>query len=54
LRERGALEYTIIVAANANSAATLQYLSPYTGATLAEYFMVRPFPTLKSAGGAYF
>ena len=39
LRERGALEYTIIVAANADSAATLQYLSPYTGATLAEYFM---------------
>nr|QUO99265.1 CF1 alpha subunit of ATP synthase [Oedogonium dentireticulatum] len=39
LRERGALEYTIIVAANADSAATLQYLSPYTGATLAEFFM---------------
>ncbi len=39
LRERGALEYTIIVAANADSAATLQYLSPYTGAALAEYFM---------------
>nr|UCS09662.1 CF1 alpha subunit of ATP synthase [Oedocladium prescottii] len=39
LRERGALDYTIIVAANADSAATLQYLSPYTGAALAEYFM---------------
>jgi F-type H+-transporting ATPase subunit alpha len=39
LRERGALDYTVIVAANANSAATLQYLSPYTGAAIAEYFM---------------
>jgi F-type H+/Na+-transporting ATPase subunit alpha len=39
LRERGALDYTIIVAANADSAATLQYLSPYTGAALAEFFM---------------
>lgn len=39
LAERGALEYTIIVAATADSPATLQYLSPYTGAALAEYFM---------------
>jgi F-type H+/Na+-transporting ATPase subunit alpha len=39
LRERGALDYTIVVAANANDPATLQYLAPYTGATLAEYFM---------------
>lgn len=46
LRERGALEYTIIVAANANDAATLQYLAPYTGATLAEYFMYKGRHTL--------
>lgn len=39
LRERGALDYTVIVAANADSAATLQYLAPYTGASIAEYFM---------------
>nr|AYQ94250.1 CF1 alpha subunit of ATP synthase [Chaetopeltis orbicularis] len=39
LRDRGALDYTIIVASNADSAATLQYLAPYTGATLAEFFM---------------
>ncbi len=39
LQERGALDYTIIVAATADSPATLQYLSPYTGAALAEYFM---------------
>ncbi len=39
LRERGALDYTVIVAANANDPATLQYLAPYTGASIAEYFM---------------
>jgi len=39
LTERGAMDYTIIVAATADSPATLQYLSPYTGAALAEYFM---------------
>jgi F-type H+-transporting ATPase subunit alpha len=39
LQERGAMEYTIVVDANANDPATLQYLAPYTGATLAEYFM---------------
>jgi len=39
LEQRGALDYTIIVAENADSPATLQYLAPYTGAALAEYFM---------------
>jgi len=39
LREKGALDYTVIVAANANDPATLQYLAPYTGAAIAEYFM---------------
>ncbi len=39
LQERGAMEYTIIVAATADTPATLQYLAPYTGAALAEYFM---------------
>jgi len=39
LKEGNALEYTIIVAENADSSATLQYLAPYTGAALAEYFM---------------
>ncbi|BAC90846.1 F0F1 ATP synthase subunit alpha [Gloeobacter violaceus] len=39
LRSRGALEYTIIVAANANEPAALQYLAPYTGCTLGEYVM---------------
>jgi F-type H+-transporting ATPase subunit alpha len=39
LEERGSLDYTIIVSATANEPATLQYLAPYTGAALAEYFM---------------
>ena len=47
LEERGCMSYTIIVAATADSPATLQYLSPYTGAALAEYFMVRSFPLFK-------
>jgi F-type H+-transporting ATPase subunit alpha len=46
LKERGALDYTIIVMANANEPATLQYLAPYTGATLAEFFMYTGRPTL--------
>ncbi|CAK8575621.1 unnamed protein product [Lathyrus sativus] len=46
LQERGAMEYTIIVAETANSPATLQYLAPYTGAALAEYFMYRERHTL--------
>jgi len=45
-RERGALDYTIVVAANANDPATLQWLAPYTGATLAEYFMYKGQATL--------
>jgi F-type H+-transporting ATPase subunit alpha len=40
-RERGAMEYTIVVAETADSPATLQYLAPYTGAALAEYFMYK-------------
>merc|ERR1711968_258353 len=39
-------DYTIIVAANADAPATLQYLAPYTGATLAEYFMYNGKHTL--------
>ena len=46
LREKGALEYTVIVAANASDPATLQYLAPYAGATIAEYFMYKGKATL--------
>lgn len=39
LEETGAIEYTIVVAATASDAATLQYLSPYSGCAMGEYFM---------------
>ena len=38
LREAGALEYTTIIAANASDPAPLQYLAPYSGTAMAEYF----------------
>ncbi len=38
LKQYGAMEYTIVVAANASDPAPLQYLAPYTGVTMAEYF----------------
>jgi len=46
LQERGALDYTVIVAANADEPATLQYIAPYTGAAIAEYFMYKGQATL--------
>jgi len=39
LRQEGALEYTIIVNAPASAPAALQYLAPFTGVAIAEYFM---------------
>ncbi len=39
LRERGALAYTVVVAASASEPAALQYLAPYAGAAIAEHFM---------------
>lgn len=38
LEEHGALDYTIIVSAPASEAAALQFLAPYTGVTMGEYF----------------
>ncbi len=38
LRQHGALEYTCIVSAPAATAAPLQFLAPYTGCTIGEYF----------------
>jgi F-type H+-transporting ATPase subunit alpha len=38
LREAGAMEYTIIVAATASEAAPLQFIAPYSGCTMGEYF----------------
>ena len=39
LRQRGALEYTIVVAAAAADPAPMQYIAPYAGCAQAEYFM---------------
>jgi len=39
LEDLGAMEYTTIVAATASEAAPLQYISPYAGVAMAEYFM---------------
>ena len=38
LEEHGAMEYTVIVNAPASSSAAMQYLAPYTGVTIGEYF----------------
>ena len=39
LRSHGAMDYTVVVSATAADPAPLQYIAPYAGASLAEYFM---------------
>lgn len=39
LRAEGAMDYTIIVSAGASDSAALQYIAPYAGVAIAEYFM---------------
>ena len=46
LEEKNAMSYTIVVSASANDPATLQYIAPYAGAALAEYFMYTGKATL--------
>ncbi|HYH46823.1 MAG TPA: F0F1 ATP synthase subunit alpha, partial [Thermoanaerobaculia bacterium] len=41
LREAGALDYTVVVIAGASDPSPLQYIAPYAGAAIAEYFMYR-------------
>lgn len=41
LAEHGAMEYSIVMAASASDCAPLQYIAPYSGTALAEYFMYR-------------
>ncbi|MGH7162127.1 MAG: F0F1 ATP synthase subunit alpha, partial [Planctomycetota bacterium] len=38
-RRHGAMDYTIVVSATANDPAPMQYIAPYAGAAMAEYFM---------------
>ena len=39
LRQNGAMDYTIVVAASASESAPLQYIAPYSGCAMGEYFM---------------
>jgi F-type H+-transporting ATPase subunit alpha len=39
LRKNGAMDYTIVVNASSSAAAPMQYIAPYTGCTMGEYFM---------------
>jgi F-type H+-transporting ATPase subunit alpha len=39
LKERGAMEYSIVVVASASDPAPLQYIAPYSGCAIAEHFM---------------
>ena len=39
LTENGAMDYTIVVSATASEMAPIQYIAPYSGVTMAEYFM---------------
>ncbi|MDR1050494.1 MAG: F0F1 ATP synthase subunit alpha [Deltaproteobacteria bacterium] len=41
LEKHGALEYTVVVAANASDPAPLQYIAPYAGASMGEYYRDR-------------
>src|SRR5205823_4730628 len=39
LKQAGAMEYSIVVVASASDPAPMQYIAPYTGCAMAEYFM---------------
>ncbi|ABK61384.1 MULTISPECIES: F0F1 ATP synthase subunit alpha [Clostridium] len=41
LTEMGAMDYTIVVSSTASDSAPLQFLSPYSGCSMAEYFMLK-------------
>ena len=46
LQEYGAMEYTIVVAASASDSAAMQFLAPYAGCTMGEYFRDRGMDAL--------
>jgi len=41
LRETGAMDYTVVISAGSSDPAPLQYIAPYAGAAMAEYFMYK-------------
>lgn len=46
LREHGAMDYTIVISSSSSDPAPLQYVAPYAGAAMAEYFMYQGKHTL--------
>lgn len=46
LKANGAMDYTVVISAPANAPAPLQYIAPYAGAAIAEYFMYQGKHTL--------
>ncbi|WP_374404269.1 F0F1 ATP synthase subunit alpha [Niveibacterium sp.] len=46
LTENGAMEYTIVVAASASESAAMQFIAPYAGSTMGEYFRDRGMDAL--------
>ncbi|CAB1370988.1 F0F1 ATP synthase subunit alpha [Denitratisoma oestradiolicum] len=46
LEEHGAMEYTVVVAATASESAAMQYIAPYAGCTMGEYFRDRGMDAL--------
>lgn len=46
LKDRGALHYTIVVTAGASSSAIMQFLAPYAGCAIGEYFMSKGLDVL--------
>lgn len=46
LKDHGAMDYTIVVSASASESATLQYIAPYSGCAMGEYFMDNGKPVL--------
>jgi F-type H+-transporting ATPase subunit alpha len=46
LEEHGAMDYTVVVAASSSDPAPLQYIAPYAGAAIAEYYMYQGKHTL--------
>ena len=55
LQKHGAMEYSIIVSATASDPAPLQYIAPYAGAAMGEYFKMcirdRGYGGLRSGRG---